>query len=274
MKTNQFFHSCFTFLLIALLILPHTKLSAQSAVDRRLNNAINGFDLDEAGAKLALANGGNINWQNDAMGGETPLILAIKGFKDAKVVKFLVDNGADLNVKDYSGKTALDWAVQYRIGKNNNGREILKLLGSRPANTATTQNNPVTPTTRPANGGGNGAATDKTTAGGPSVNQVRQVVEKTLTSAYQNHFYGVKNQVSFEWSGGIIVGQSQNRAGIAERCYPVKLQVKITITDPRDGNTSTLARGTDAVIGGFHKTEIFCFYKNGFGEWEYTPYEP
>ena len=274
MTKSPVFYLSFALLTVIFLIIPRVKLSAQNDVDRRLNVAVTGFDLDEAGAKKAIANGAHINQQNDAMGGETLLIASVKGFKDAKVIKFLVDNGADLSIKDNSGKTALDWAEQYRIGKNNNGREILKLLGHRPANTATGKTGAPAQVIRNSASAVTAAATNKITAGGPTVNQVKQSVEKSLTSAYQNHFYGVKNNVSFEWSGGIIVGQSQNRAGLMDRCYPVKLQVKITITDPRDGNTTTIVRGMDAMIGGFHKTEIFCFYKNGFGEWEYTPYEP
>jgi hypothetical protein len=45
------------------------------------------------------------------------------------------------------------------------------------------------------------------------------------------------------------------------------------MTDPRDGKTSSVKRGLNAEIGGYHKTEIFCFFKNGFGEWEFGTYE-
>jgi hypothetical protein len=271
MQTKSFFHSVVV-LLMTLLIVPHSKLLAQGNVNKKLDIAVNGFDFNEANAKKAIADGADINQKNDAMGGETLLITAIKGFKEAKVIKFLLDNGADKTIKDNSGKTALDWAEQYKIGKNNNGREILKLLGSGTVTPATTQNKsnntppkqdrPVTTTTQ-----------DKTTPGGPSANEIRKALEKSLTKIYEDHFYGVKNKVAFEWTGGISVGQPENRLRLAQRCYPVKLQLKVTITDPRDGNTSTVARGTEAVIGGYHKTEIFCFFKNGFGEWEYGTYE-
>ncbi len=255
-------------LLTIFLIVPHTKLFAQTDVNRRLDVAVNGFDFNEAGAKKAIAEGADINRQNDALGGETMLITAIKGFKESKVIKFLLDNGADKNIKDYSGKTALDWAEQYRIGKNNNGREILKLLGSETkpqnnaGNPAPKQNKDVITTTP-----------NKTTAGGPAVNEIKQNVEKNLSKAYEDHFYGAKNKITFEWTGGITVGQPETRLRSAQRCYPVKLNVKVTITDPRDGNTSIITRGTEASIGGYHKTEIFCFYKNGFGDWEFGTYE-
>ncbi|HVE57719.1 MAG TPA: ankyrin repeat domain-containing protein, partial [Pyrinomonadaceae bacterium] len=97
-----------------------TGASAQTAATKRLDVAVNGFELNEAAAKDALDAGADINWQNDAMSGETMLITAIKGFKDAKVIKFLVENGADPNIKDDSGKTALEWARQYNIGRDRN----------------------------------------------------------------------------------------------------------------------------------------------------------
>lgn len=270
MKTKHFFHLSITFLLILLLIVSHTKLSAQGDVNRKLDVAVNGFDFNEASAKKAITEGANINQKNEAMGGETLLITAIKGFKESKVIKFLLDNGADKSIKDNSGKTALDWAEQYKIGKDNNGREILKLLSKTTDNTATNENKQeVTPAGKPATTN----TQNKTTPGGPSVNEIKQVIEKSLTKAHEDHFFGVKNKVTFEWTGGIIVGQPETRLRLAQRCYPVKLNVKVTITDPRDGNKTTLTRGIEAQIGGYRKTEIFCFFKNGFDEWEYGTYD-
>jgi hypothetical protein len=270
MQTKHLFYPVVACLLSVFLIVPHGKIMAQEAINRRLNVAVNGFDFNETAAKKAIADGADINQKNDAMGGETLLIAAIKGFKESKVIKFLIDNGADKTIKDNSGKTALDWATQYKIGKNNNGREILQLLNNAPGTAATNQDNPfpkqkVTPV--------NPVTQNKTTPGGPSVNEIRQSIEKSLTKAYEDHFYGIKNKVSFEWIGGINVGQPENRLRPVRRCYSVKLNVKVTITDPRDGNTSALARGIEAVIGGYHKTEIFCFFKDGFGEWDYGTYE-
>lgn len=93
-------------------------------------------------------------------------------------------------------------------------------------------------------------------------------MEKSLTNAYQNHFFGVKNEVTFQWVGAVSVGALQSaRAALTPSCYPVKLQVDATMKDPRDGNTSTQSRGTEANIGGYVKNEVFCFYRNGFGEW-------
>jgi hypothetical protein len=245
---------------------PANTLFAQQDVNRKLNNAVNGFGFDEAAAKSALANGANINWKNEALGGETLLIVAIKGFKESKVVKFLVDNGADPKMKDNSGKSALDWAEQYHIEKDNNGREILKLLGSKQG-TAQQTKQTTAPKTQPV------PLSNATTAGGPSIADVQLVVQKQFTTDYEDHFFGVKNHVTFEWSGGIVVGKPERRLRQSVLCYPVKLNVKVSMTDPRDGKTSSVKRGLNAEIGGYHKTEIFCFFKNGFGEWEFGTYE-
>lgn len=105
-----------------------TSAFAQSAETRRLYVAVDGFELNEAAADDALKAGADINWQNDAMKGETMLIMAIKGFKDAKTIKYLLDNGADASIKDDSGKTALEWARQYNIGRDRNGKTILAML--------------------------------------------------------------------------------------------------------------------------------------------------
>jgi hypothetical protein len=106
--------------------------------------------------------------------------------------------------------------------------------------------------------------------GPPTEAEVKATIEKTFTTDYESHFFGVKNKVTFEWVGGVVVGQPQGRQRFpAISCYPVKLNVKVTATDPRDGKSLTVPRGTEAKIGGYSKKEIFCFYRNGFGEWEF-----
>lgn len=274
MKTLHLFKPVFLPLLILFLMITVAGF-AQGDVNRKLSVAVNGFDFNELAAKKAMADGADINQKNDAMGGETLLISAVKGFKDSKIFKFLIENGADISLRDYSNKTALDWAMQYNFGRNNNEREIIKLLGNVPNKPAAPVNNPPIgslkekpqPITRDA------PVQNKTISGGPGINEIKQTVEKNLTDAYQNHFYGVINKVTFQWIGGIIIGQPGNNLKLSPKCYPAKLDVKITITDPRDGNTTTISRGMKAVIGGYHKTEIFCFFKNGFGEWDYGTYE-
>jgi|GEM_PF-2584640 len=252
-----------------------------SSLDRRLFVAVSGYELNEAEAKNLLAKGANINAVNGAMGGETFLINDIKSFKEPKFIKFLLDNGADPNIKDESGKTALDWALQYNMGRNRDGKEIIKLLQTAmkmaPTANETNNNNQVAVTkTTPANNQRQTTTkikvpTSKT--GPPSAAEVKQTIEKSFTGIYQSHFFGIKNIVTFQWSGGITVGKIQTVNSAPEACYPVKLKVRVTAQDPRDGNTSVSDRGQDAKIGGFLKNEIFCFYRDGFGEWTYGIYE-
>jgi hypothetical protein len=249
--------------------------------DRRLHVAVLGFELNEAAAKDALADGANVNVKNEAMNGETMLITAIKGFKDVKIVKFLLDNGADPAIKDESGKTALNWARQYNIGRDRNGREILKLLegaATQPAKQPVTNTDKpdVTPkqdrTTRidPAT---TTATTKKPrrSVGPPTTEEVKETMEMSFTGIYESHFYGVKNKVTFEWVGPIAVGGLQTVRAAPKPCYPVKLKVIVTAEDPRDGNTSTVTRGLGSTTGNY-KEEIFCFYRDGFGEWAYGTY--
>jgi hypothetical protein len=283
---------CTALILIAcaqhLLMPSYSSAQDLSPKDRRLNVAVLGFDLNEAAAKNALAEGANINAVNGALNGETMLITAIKGFKDPETIKFLLANGADANIQDESGRTALSWATQYNIGKNRNGRDILKMLqdatGQGAANTAKPADPTPVETTRaatprtvpPRAGQGNApapVATPRRANGPPTADEIKAALEKSFTKVYENHFFGVRNKVTFEWIGGIAVGAPETRGRIPTACYPAKLNVKVTAEDPRDGNQSTVARGTDARIGGYSKTEIFCFSRNGFGEWEYVTYE-
>jgi hypothetical protein len=96
-----------------------------SALDRRLNVAVLGFSFDETAAKAALAAGANINHRNN---GETMLIGAIKGFKEPAVIKFLISNGIDRSARDSSGKSALDIARKYNIGRTEEGRGVMAML--------------------------------------------------------------------------------------------------------------------------------------------------
>ncbi len=246
-----------------------------SSLDRRLFVAVSSYDLNEAQAKALLAQGANINAINGDMGGETFLINDIKSYKEPKFIKFLLDNGADPNIKDASGKTALAWAQQYNIGRKKDGKDILQMLMTamkiQPQTaTATTPNNPV-PNNQPQQTGKTKVAKSK--SGPPSFAEVKQTIETSFTTVYESHFFGVKNTVSFEWTGGATIGGIQAVRSAPAPCYPVKLKVRVTITDPRDGNTSVVDRGQGAKIGGYSKNEVFCFYRNGLGEWEYGTYE-
>ncbi len=99
-----------------------------SSLDRRLNVAVVGFELNAEAAEDALQAGADINHRNEAMDNDTMLITAIRSFKDLSVVKWLLDKGADPSLTNDLGRTALSYAKQYRIGNTPAGRAIMKLL--------------------------------------------------------------------------------------------------------------------------------------------------
>lgn len=73
--------------------------------------------------KLLIKNGADAN-NIDKYIGTPPLILAAQGGADDKIaiIKYLIKNGANKNIKDRSGKTALDYA------KESNNKNLIKLL--------------------------------------------------------------------------------------------------------------------------------------------------
>lgn len=271
---------------VLLLLCGNTSVFAQSDATRRLLVATSGgFEFNEAAAKDALAAGADINWKNDAMDGETMLISAIKSYKEAKVIKFLLDNGADAGIKDDTGKTALEWARQRNIGRDRNGREIIAMLEAAAGQTTATTTPKTTPVAKPEKTNkpapskpapskpapANTTGKPRRTGGAPTDGEIKEAIEQKFTNDYIRHFFGIDNKVTFEWTGGITVGALQSVRSAPKPCYPVKLQVSVTAEDPRDGNTSTVVRGMNATTGNYRE-EIFCFYRDGFGEWAFGVY--
>lgn len=76
------------------------------------NNALQNYGTLE-NAKLLITNGAkkSINWKCN---GYTPLMVAVP---DEKVVTFLVDNGADINIENASGATAYTMAKNQKASK-------------------------------------------------------------------------------------------------------------------------------------------------------------
>lgn len=75
-------------------------------------------DLDAV--KYLVENKANINIQDAT--GRTPLVYAVEIYRNDEVIKYLIEQGADKNIKMMSGRTALFSAVEYR------SIEIVKLL--------------------------------------------------------------------------------------------------------------------------------------------------
>jgi ankyrin repeat protein len=62
--------------------------------------------------ELLLSRGADVNTNSDNEGA-TPLHLAIGGGAQHDLIKLLVAEGADLNARDNSDLTPMDWAKQY-----------------------------------------------------------------------------------------------------------------------------------------------------------------
>jgi ankyrin repeat protein len=66
---------------------------------------------DIAGVQQYLANGGDINWKSQT--GNTPIMMAASVPGNGKMVEFLCQKGADLNIRNMNGATALILATYY-----------------------------------------------------------------------------------------------------------------------------------------------------------------
>lgn len=73
------------------------------------------FDVQKA-----LQNGANINAQDSI--GSTALHYAVILLNGFEIVKYLIENNADPNIKDYDGNTPLKFAIRW------NKPEIIKIL--------------------------------------------------------------------------------------------------------------------------------------------------
>lgn len=262
------------FLLTVLVIVSASIFTfAQSAETRRLYVAVDGFELNESAANDALKAGADINWKNDAMGGETILILAIKGFKEAKIIKYLLDNGADASIKDDSGKTALEWARQYNFGRNRNGKEILAMLESATGSPKKSEETKTADeqTSENTSGKPNQAKGSTPRKGDkPTVQEIKTMLERKFTSIYEDHFFGEKNKVEFEWLAPIQIGGQITRGSIPGSCWDTKIDLKVTFTKQSSGETGSVRRG----INGKPVKEGFCIWINAYDEWDYLTYAP
>lgn len=72
---------------------------------------------------LVLSGTINVNMQNDA--GNTPLIVA-SDYGHSQIVKILLNNGADPNIENKNGWTAIDFAVGFLIEKGHKQKDMLE----------------------------------------------------------------------------------------------------------------------------------------------------
>jgi len=72
---------------------------------------------------LVLSGTINVNMQNDA--GNTPLIVA-SDYGHSQIVKILLNNGADPNIENKNGWTAVDFAVGILIEKGHTQKDMLE----------------------------------------------------------------------------------------------------------------------------------------------------
>jgi len=114
--------------------------------------------------------------------GFTPLTLAVASDRaDPRVIKLLLDKGADPKIKSKAGESTIDWARKF------NNPEILKLLGLRPVQASARILQPAADSKLPA---------------------PRQAAEKSLALLQ-------KTAGSFFVEGGCVSCHAQNLAGLA-----------------------------------------------------------
>jgi hypothetical protein len=99
-----------------------------SHIDRQLFNETSGYDFDAEKANYYLSAGADINARNEQLDDQTMLILAIKSFAKPEVVQWLLAHGADPSIRDFKGKTALDWATQNGIDRHPEGHRVVAAL--------------------------------------------------------------------------------------------------------------------------------------------------
>lgn len=82
------------------------------------------FYSDKAMVDLLIKSGANINQESGSCLYQTPLMIAAEQ-KDVKMVKYLIEKGADVNFVSSDGKTALYWAL---LGTKQTDVRLLEAL--------------------------------------------------------------------------------------------------------------------------------------------------
>ena len=91
--------------------------------EKSLLNYIN--NIDKKNIKKLISSGADLNVQNRV--GLTALIVAVV-FNHIRIIKLLINAGADLNIQDYNGDTALIHAADLTSTYPIHGIVVIKLL--------------------------------------------------------------------------------------------------------------------------------------------------
>ena len=104
----------------------------------------------------------------------------------------------------------------------------------------------------------------------PSSEEIKTMLEQKFTSIYEDHFFGEKNKVEFEWLAPIQIGGQITRGSIPGSCWEARIDVKVTFTKQSSGETGSVRRG----INGNPVKEGFCIWTNAYDQWDYLTYAP
>jgi TonB family protein len=106
--------------------------------------------------------------------------------------------------------------------------------------------------------------------GNPTAAEVKAMLEEKFTSIYEDHYWGEKNVVEFEWLAPVQMGGQTRFNSIPVACWAATVDVKVTFTKRSSGETGSVRRG----INGHPVKEGFCIYRDAYDKWTYMTYAP
>jgi ankyrin repeat protein len=108
---NMFFQSRLVFVILILI-----SACAKPSLNDRLLGACATGNLSEI--KKCLSQGADVNYKSHSLDASTPLIWAVRE-RQERAVTLLLESGADPNIPNGEGKTALFFAFDYRDNDSN-----------------------------------------------------------------------------------------------------------------------------------------------------------
>jgi hypothetical protein len=98
----------------------------------------------------------------------------------------------------------------------------------------------------------------------PTVAEIKATMEEKLTDAHGRDY----DKVEFQWVGDIKIGSLEKRGDPTRFCYPAKLNVDVIRYYKGEIYGKPIRRGTQNK----DFNEVFCFFKDGFGDWDFVLY--